>query len=123
MKLHLAVYTNGDEVHSAGSFNLAVDIEEIPLTWKRIWVAFNLKCEQTGTEGNFLVVYDSDVERHTWDDDMLYLQEIRDGNYQTLDFSICIQIIRIQLFKRDEIIYNYLTYPWHPTKHQSFMAS
>ena len=83
------------------------------------WVCLKLKLKQANAENIFVAIYNTDTNSAGWRDSILYLQELRDGNYQSLDITVYIQIIRIQLVKM--MRYYIIIYRLHESSNTSII--
>ena len=121
MNWQLFLYPNGDATDCEGSSNFYLALQKVPPKWKKVMVCWKLRCEQIDREDICIGMFDGNTKRSGWGDNILSFEELQDNIQSNLDFTVHVQILRIELStNKNNILYNYLTQEWDPEKSQSF---
>eukprot|EP01084_Bolivina_argentea_P175950 304572_1 len=115
----LTTYPNGTELTNIGSFKLNLGVLSIPSSWKSIFVLIRLYNPESCTSLSRIVTIATDKKFCGWDNDCLFLQEVKDLQSNQLTLGVYLQIVQITLHENDSVFYKQ-PIQYNPLETQTF---
>ena len=102
----IRLFPNGTDKESIGSCDVYLKLISMPSSWKEITITLTIKSIQTYSSYTHMNTCKIG-ESFGWPSYTLSQSELRDGNFNGIDFFISIKILKIIYVDSNDIIYKY----------------